>query len=86
MPNACIKISKYILRVKPSCLLGATIRHLFGPEHLSLKVPNIEFDFDVSVDSVQWQTVTLKSSLRHYNSLQMSILCKTWMYCIPKIT
>ena len=26
----------------------------YGPEHLSLKVPNIEFDFDVTVDSVQW--------------------------------
>ena len=42
-----------------------------GPEHLSLKVPSIEFDFDVSFDSVQWQTVT--SNLRPYNSVQMSI-------------
>ena len=32
-------------------------------EHLSLKVPNNELDFDVSVDCVQWQTVTLKSNL-----------------------
>ena len=24
------------------------------PEHLSLKVPNIKFDFDVAVDCVQW--------------------------------
>ena len=35
----------------------------YRPEHLSLKVPNIEFDFDVTVDSVQWQTVTSKLNL-----------------------
>ena len=27
---------------------------LIRPEHLSLKVPDIKFDFDVSVDCVQW--------------------------------
>ena len=26
----------------------------YDQEHFSLKVPNIEFNFDVSVDSVQW--------------------------------
>ena len=57
---------------------------IFGPEHLSLKVPNI--DFDVSVDSVQWQTATPKSKLRPYNSMQMSIRCKVSMHCSPKIT
>ena len=34
-----------------------------GPEHLSLKVPNVKFDFDVSVDSIQVQTDTSKSNL-----------------------
>ena len=33
---------------------------LKGPEHLSLKVPNVEFDFDVSVDGIQLQTDTSK--------------------------
>ena len=33
-----------------------------GPEHLSLKVPNVKFDFDVSVDSIQLQTDTSKSN------------------------
>ena len=33
------------------------------PTHLSLKVPNIEFDLDVTVDCVQGQTVTSKSNL-----------------------
>ena len=33
-----------------------------GPEHLSLKVPNVKFDFDVSVDSMQLQTDTSKSN------------------------
>ena len=32
-------------------------------EILSLKVPNMEFDFDVSVDSIQLQTDTLKPNL-----------------------
>ena len=58
----------------------------FGLEHLLLKVTNIEFEFDVSVDSVQWQTVTSKSNSRPNNSVRMSISCKVLMYCIPKIT
>ena len=29
--------------------------------HISLKVPNIEFDFDVCVDSMQFQTHTMKT-------------------------
>ena len=58
---------------------------ILGPEHLSLKVPNIEFNFDVSADSVQWQTATSKSNSRPYNSGQMSIRCKVWMCCVPKI-
>ena len=33
------------------------------PGQIPLKVPNVEFNFDVSVDRVQWQTVTLKSNL-----------------------
>ena len=33
-----------------------------GPSgHISLKVPNVEFDFDVSVDSMQLLTHTLKT-------------------------
>ena len=35
----------------------------FGPEHLSLKVPNIKFDFDVSVRQCLLSTDTLKSNL-----------------------
>ena len=35
----------------------------FRPEHLSLKVPNIKFDFDVSVDSRHCLTDTLMSNL-----------------------
>ena len=46
-----------------------------------MKVPNIKFDFDVSVDREHWQTVTSKSNLRPYNSVQMSIQCKVSMYC-----
>ena len=32
------------------------------PEHLLLKVPNVKFDFDVSVDSRHCLTDTLKSN------------------------
>ena len=43
--------------------------HFLHPEHVSLKVPNIEFDFHESVDCVQWQTVTsnLNNSFARYN-------------------
>ena len=51
------------------------------PGQIPLKVPNIEFDFGVSVDREHWQTVTSKSNLRPYNSVQMSIGCKVSMYC-----
>ena len=34
-----------------------------GPEHLSLKVPNVEFNFNVSVDSIQLLTNRSKSNL-----------------------
>ena len=33
-----------------------------GLEHLSLKVPDVKFDFEVSVDSIQLQTDTSKSN------------------------
>ena len=33
-----------------------------GPEHLSLRVPNVKFNFHVSVDSIQLQTDTSKSN------------------------
>ena len=72
--------------VEPMTFPLETPNQLKGPEHLSLKVPNIEFDFDISVDSVQWQTVTSKLNLRPYNSVQMCIRCKISMYCVPKIT
>ena len=51
------------------------------PGQIPLKVPNIEFDFDVSVDREHWKTVTSKSNLRPYNSVQMSIRCTVLMYC-----
>ena len=39
------------------------MRILSCPEHLSLKVPNVEFDFDVlSVDSRHCLTDTVKSN------------------------
>ena len=36
-------------------------RDQIRPEQVSLKVPNVEFDFDVPVDSMQFQTNTSKS-------------------------
>ena len=45
-----------------------------------MKVPNIEFEFDVSVDRENWQTVTLKSNLRPYKSMKLSTSCKVLMY------
>ena len=50
-------------------------RQPFPPGHTPLKVPNIEFDFNVSVDREHWRTVTSKSNSRPYNSVQMSIPC-----------
>ena len=43
-------------------------------EILSLKVPNVEFDFDVSDCMMQVVTDTSKISMRPYNSVQMSNL------------
>ena len=54
---------------------------LSPPGQIPLKVPNIEFDFAVSVDREHWQTGTSKSTLMPYNSVQMSIRCKVSMYC-----
>ena len=34
---------------------------LFPPEHFSLKVPNVKFEFDASVDSMQILTHTSKT-------------------------
>ena len=45
------------------------------PGKIPLKVPDIEFDFDVFVDREHWQTVPSKSNLRPYNSMQMNIQC-----------
>ena len=39
---------------------------------LSLKIPNVEFDFDVSDCMMQVVTDTSKISMRPYNSVQMS--------------
>ena len=44
-----------------------------GPDHLSLKVQNMEFDFDVSVCYCMLSTDTSKLNLRPNNSVQMSI-------------
>ena len=41
---------------------------------LSLKIPNVEFDFDVSDCMMQVVTDTSKISMRPYNSVQMSNL------------
>ena len=51
------------------------------PGQKPLKVPDIEFNFDVSVDRVHWQTVTSQSNSRPYNSVQMSIRSTVSMYC-----
>ena len=51
-------------------MLGGSVS---PPGQIPLKVPNTEFDFDVSVDRKHWQTVTLKANLRPYDSVQMSI-------------
>ena len=48
-------------------------------EILSLKVPNVEFDFDVTVCNCTLSTDTSKSNLTPYNSMQMSIRCKVLM-------
>ena len=53
----------------------------FPPGQIPLKVPNIKFDFDVSVDREHWRTVTSKSNSRPYNIVQMSIRSKVSMYC-----
>ena len=45
-----------------------------NPEHVSLKVPNIEFDFDGSVDCAQGRTVTLKSNLMQITHLHAVIM------------
>ena len=38
--------------------------NLYGPEHLSLKVQNVEFDFDVSVSYCMLSTDTSKLNSR----------------------
>ena len=54
---------------------------IYGPEHLSLKLQIVEFDFDVSVCNCVLSTDTWKSNLRPYNSVQMSIRSKVSMNC-----
>ena len=44
-----------------------------GLEHLSLKVQNVKFNFDVSVCYCMLSTDTSKSNSRPYNRVQMSI-------------
>ena len=44
----------------------------FRHEILSMKVPNVEFDFDEGDCMMQVVTDTLKISMRPYNSVQMS--------------
>ena len=43
-----------------------------GPENLSLKVPNIEVEFDVSAHSLTSNAVISKNKTCAYNSMQMS--------------
>ena len=49
---------------------------LYGPVHLSLKVQNLEFAFDVSVDSIQLQTDTSKS--KYFINIHLSIERQTF--------
>ena len=53
---------------------------IIGPKHISLEVLNVEFDFDVSVCYCMLSTDTSKTNSRPYNSVQMSIPCKVFMY------
>ena len=48
---------------------------MLTPGQIPLKVPNIKFNFDISVDREHWQTVTSKLNLRPCNSVQLSIRC-----------
>ena len=49
---------------------GVYLRH----KTLSLKISNVEFDFDVNESMMQVVTDTSKISMRPYNSVQMSNL------------
>ena len=77
MPLGLI-IAKYLVNIKQGFFLPTLSLKIFGahqrpPGQIPLKVPNIEFDFDVSVDREHWRTVTSKSNSRPYNNVQMSI-------------
>ena len=54
--------------------------------HLSLKIQYIEFDITVLPCKLYVENLTLKITMRPYNSVQMSILCSVSMYCTPMIT
>ena len=49
-----------------------TLTNFFRHEILSLKVPNVKFDFYESDCMMQIVTDTSKISMRPYNSMQMS--------------
>ena len=55
--------------------LQCTARH----EILSLKVPNVEFDFGVSVDIIQLQTDTSKSNWMLVSKLWVLIIARKWV-------
>ena len=57
---------------------NTALRDLYRHEILSLKVPNVEFDLDVSDCMLQVVTDTSKISMRQYNSVQMSNLMYNW--------
>ena len=40
-------------------VLATGPHNFFGPEHLSLKVPNVKFEFDVSAQALTLNTVLL---------------------------
>ena len=56
--NIFILLSRLRVRIQPSSLF-----HLKPPAQIPLKVPNVEFNFHVSVDSIQLLTDTSKSNL-----------------------
>ena len=54
--------------------IGKILLGIFRHEILSLKVPNVKFDFHVSDCMIQVVTDTSKISMRPYHSVQMSNL------------
>ena len=74
MINLCITQSLSEWRLRQSLKngkYGLQKRHKI----LSLKVPNVKFDFDVTVCDCTLSTDTSKSNSMPYNSVQMSIQC-----------